>query len=178
LCCRYRSIRKDNFYGSFEFKPETLGFGTEISGFPTKTSGFRTKTSGFSNRYFGFFEPKLRVFQPKLRVFENQSFVVLNQSCSYVICYKSCSFWKIFFVLPKLRALFQDILRPKLRNNKSIQSFGWAETREILEVLGKNELQCKANPNIILNLNCRNSNTRKSVVIMVKVLVKAQIPDA
>jgi hypothetical protein len=64
---------------------------TEVS-----SSKFLRETSGFSNRNFGFFEPKLRVFEPKLRVFENRSFVFLKQSCS---------FYKDFFVLPKLRAL-------------------------------------------------------------------------
>jgi hypothetical protein len=92
-------------------------------------------------RVFGFFEPKLRVSYPKLRVFENRSFVfLLNQSCS--VC-------KDFFVIPKLR------------NIKSIRSFGRAETREILEVSGENKLLCTRNLFIkILNFGLRIRNCK------------------
>jgi hypothetical protein len=80
-----------------------------------ETSGFWTETSGFLNRNFGFFEPKLRVFETKLRDFSS---------------YQKFEYW------------LRDFLRPKLRNIKSIRSFGWAETGEILEISGENKIRC------------------------------------
>jgi hypothetical protein len=132
----------DNFYGSFEFKKFTQNFG-----FSNRNFGFFNRNFVFFELKFRVFEPKHRVFSPKIRVFRTEisgfwtetscfwSFVFLNQSCSF--CKEFC------FVLLKLWVLIPEFLRPKLRNIKSIRSFGKfgsAETGEILEVSGENEL--------------------------------------
>jgi hypothetical protein len=111
----------------------------DIQKFYPKLRIFRTETSGFSNWNFGFYESKLRVFRPKLQVFEPKLRIFRTEISDLlkpkfrVFKTKVVSFAKVFLSSRNFGCWFLDFLRPKLLNIKSIRSFDWAETGEIIE---------------------------------------------